>query len=72
MQKRFNANAFYKLKSSRKQKVVEMTTSCDHSWEEQFANFKETQYQCTKCGATQTVPRILEKHTHDPIDDADT
>lgn len=49
-----------------------MTASCDHSWEEQHANFKETQYQCTKCGVTQTVPRILEKHTHDPIDDTDT
>lgn len=57
--------------NSRKQKAVEVTTACDHSWVEQYANFKETRYQCTKCGATQTVPRILEKHTHDPIDDAD-
>lgn len=48
-----------------------MTTLCDHSWEVQRANFKETHYQCIKCGATQIVPRILEKHTHEPIDDAD-
>ena len=57
---------------SRKQKVVKVTPSCEHSWEEQYANFKETQYQCTKRGATQTVPRKLEKRTHDPIDNADT
>ena len=48
-----------------------MTVTCTHSWEEQYTDLKETKYQCTICGATQTVPRLLEKHTHEPIDDPD-
>jgi len=42
---------------------------CDHSWQEIASDFKETKYQCEKCGATQTVPRLVEKHTHEPIQD---
>jgi predicted SprT family Zn-dependent metalloprotease len=55
-----------------KQEVSEMTVMCNHSWEEQYADLKETKYQCTICGATQTVPRVLEKHSHEPMDNPDT
>jgi hypothetical protein len=70
--KRFNERPRFTVLHRKEGRASEMSTICDHSWEEQYANFKETKYQCTICGATQTVPRILEKHTHDPIDDPDT
>jgi hypothetical protein len=49
--------------------VIDVTENCSHSWEEQSSNFKETKYKCSKCGATQTIPRLLEKHAHEPIND---
>jgi len=45
--------------------VIDLTEKCSHSWEEQYSNFKETKYGCKKCGASQIIPRLLEKHTHE-------
>ena len=50
-------------------KVIDMIETCSHSWEEKYSNFKETKYECTKCGATQIIPRLLEKHKHEPTQD---
>jgi hypothetical protein len=50
-------------------KVIALTEKCSHSWVEKYTNFKETKYECTKCGATQIIPRLLEKHTHEQIQD---
>ena len=49
--------------------VIDLTENCNHLWEEQYSNFKETKYVCSKCGATQIIPRLLEKHTHEPVQD---
>ena len=49
--------------------VIDLTKKCSHSWEEQHSNLKETKYECKKCGATQIIPRLLEKHTHESIQD---
>ncbi|RLI33359.1 hypothetical protein DRO66_10320, partial [Candidatus Bathyarchaeota archaeon] len=49
--------------------VIDLAEKCNHSWEEQHSNFKETKYECKKCGATQIIPRLLEKHTHESIQD---
>ena len=50
-------------------KVVDLTEHCSHTWEEKYSNLKETKFECKKCGATQIIPRALEKHTHEPIQD---
>jgi hypothetical protein len=50
-------------------KVIDLTKKCNHTWEKKNSNFKETKYECTECGATQIIPRLLEKHTHEPIQD---
>jgi hypothetical protein len=49
--------------------AIDLTENCSHSWEEHSSNLKETKYVCSKCGATQTIPRLLEKHAHEPIND---
>ena len=50
-------------------KVIDLVKKCNHSWEEKSSTFKETKYECEKCGAIQIIPRLLEKHTHKQIQD---
>ena len=49
--------------------ITSLTSKCNHVWEKIYSNLKETKYECSECGATQIIPRVLEKHTHDPMDD---